>query len=135
MIDNPLQRSDSMKNLLVTLPLLLLPAAGHAEGGLPLDETSFVDAVQNMTKDKIAELLGQPANSFEVKDKFTGELLGYVWNYQYLNTSDDGNFYKTTELDLVNDRVATIVFSNGEESTENDTPMEGTAEGECTPTC
>lgn len=127
-----------MKNLLVTLPLLLLPVAGHADGGLPVDETSFVDAVQNMTKDKISELLGEPAHSFEVKDKFTGESLGYVLNYEYLNTSDDGNYYKFTELDLVNDRVAFIVFSNGEASSDNDTPdatMEGTAEGECTPTC
>jgi hypothetical protein len=130
-----------MKNLFVTLPLLLLPAVGYADGGLPVDETGFVDAVQNMTKDKIAELLGQPANSFEVKDKFTGESLGTVWNYKYLNTSEDGNYYKTTELDLVNDRVATIVFSDSELSPDNDpadatdAPMEGTSAGECSPSC
>lgn len=135
-----------MKALLVALPLLL-PAVGNADGGLPLDETNFVDAVQYLTKDKIAELLGEPASSFEVKDIHTGELLGYVWNYEYLNTSENGDYYKSTELDLVNDRVATVVFSNPEDTPNgdaipnddaipnSDATMEGSAEGECTPTC
>jgi hypothetical protein len=128
-----------MKALLVALPLLLLPAAVYADDALPLDEANFVEAIKDLPKAKIVELLGEPASAIEVKDHRTGELIGYAWNYNYLNTSDDGKYYKSTELDLVGDRVVTIVFSNGKDSdnTDNDATPEEDAlpQGECAPSC
>ena len=116
---------------LLALPLLLLPIIAGAVGELPTEETAFVDAVQHMRKDKIAEFLGEPANAIEVKDKRSGELIGYIWNYSYINTSPEGDYYKTTELDFVGDRVETIVFSNEDEVAQNDAPVQG----ECDPSC
>jgi hypothetical protein len=107
-----------MKAILYAL-VSFLPAVAYADGGLPLDETNFVEAVQNLTKEKIVELLGQPTTAIEVKDQRTGELVGYAWDYDHLNTSDTGDYYKTTELDLVDDRVVTIVFSNGRTGTDS----------------
>jgi hypothetical protein len=126
-----------MKALLVALPLLLLPAVVYADGALPLEEAKFVKAIEGMPKAKIVELLGEPASAIEVKDHRTGELIGYAWNYKYLNTSDDGKYYKSTELDLVGDHVVTIVFSNGKDSTDNDAAPEEDAlpQGECSPSC
>ncbi len=101
-----------MKAILAAL-VLFLPAVAFADGALPLDETNFVAAVQNLTKDQIVALLGEPTTAIEVKDNSTGELVGYAWDYDHLNTSTTGDYYKTTELDLVDDRVVTIIFSNG----------------------
>jgi len=127
-----------MKAILAAL-VLFLPAVAFADGALPLDETNFVAAVQNLTKDKIVELLGQPTNAIEVKDNRTGELIGYAWDYDHLNTADNGEYYKTTELDLVGDRVVTIVFSNGRNGTDSNSdpaPEESVLPpGECSPSC
>jgi hypothetical protein len=119
-----------MKALFV-LPLLLLPTIASAVGELPTEETAFVDAVKSMKKDKITEFLGEPTSSMDVKDKRTGLLIGSIWNYSYINTSPEGDYYKTTELDFVGDRVETIVFSNEDEVVAS----EAVVEGECVPSC
>lgn len=104
-----------------------------AEIDIPLNELGFVDAIQKLDKSSISEQLGEPQVVADVKDEITGEVLGTVWQYQYLNTTEDGDYYRTTELDFVGDRVATIVFINNEIPEAN-----ASAEvppNECTPTC
>lgn len=131
-----------MKAILAAL-VLFLPAIVYADDSIPLDETNFVEAVQNLSKDQIVALLGEPAATVEVRDNRTGELVGYAWDYDHLNTAANGDYYKTTELDLVDDHVVTIVFSNGREGTATDadtgdnTAPEDNAlpPGECSPSC
>ncbi|HEY8084743.1 MAG TPA: hypothetical protein VIE69_03950 [Methylophilaceae bacterium] len=132
-----------MKAILAALVVLFLPAVAFADGALPLDETNFVEAIKDLPKDKIVELLGQPTTVVEVKDNRTGELVGYAWDYDHLNTSASGDYYKTTELDVVGDRVVTIIFSNGRSDGDADgdsgpdmAPEENALPpGECNPSC
>lgn len=124
-----------MKNLLKTfaIPLLLgLSPNLHADDGLPTDENGFVDAVPGLSKTRIAELLGDPSESIVVTDPRSGKVVGLIWRYEYLNTNLDGDYYKSTELDLVGDRVVNIIFSN---TGVNRTDSVATSATECPPTC
>jgi hypothetical protein len=41
-----------------------------------------------------------------------------IWQYDYINTDEKGEYYKHTELDFVDNKVVTVVFMN----TDNPTP-------------
>jgi hypothetical protein len=41
-----------------------------------------------------------------------GKASASIWQYHYLNTDVNGNYYQTTELDFVDDRVVMVVFMN-----------------------
>ena len=116
------------------LLLMALTSPAFAAGNeIPLNELGFVDAIQQLDKASITEQLGEPQKVADVKDDVTGEVLGTTWQYQYLNTTEDGEYYKTTELDFVGDRVITVVFINNE-IPEADTTARIPL-NECTPTC
>jgi hypothetical protein len=78
---------------------------------IPLSEHEFVAHIQTANKAQIIEHLGEPARAVDVKDDETGEVMGSIWHYHYLNTAVNGDYYKTTELDFVGDQVVTVVFS------------------------
>ena len=100
-----------MKVLLAVL-LFSLSTLAMARDELPLNEQDFVDAIKTMNISKIVELIGAPGKADEIKDDQTGETIGQVWHYYFLNTSAEGEYYPTTELDIVDDHVATVVFMN-----------------------
>ena len=114
------------------LTALTAPASA-AEIDIPLNELGFVDAIQKLDKSSITEQLGEPQKVADVKDDVTGEVLGSTWQYEYLNTTEDGEYYKTTELDFVGDRVITVVFINNEIPEAN--ASSEVPPNECTPTC
>ncbi len=126
-----------MKALLALL-LISLSTLALARDELPLNEGSFVDAIKTLKTSKIAELLGEPQKHYELKDDHTSEVIGQVWQYEYLNTSEEGEYYPTTELDIVGDRVATVVFMNDPQGEQTSTPTPLEEEPplpECNPSC
>lgn len=95
---------------------LLLALSGAALAGndeIPLNELGFIDTIKSASKERIVDQLGEPARMVEVTNE-NGEVFASIWHYYYLNTTEDGDYYKTTELDFVGDRVVTVVFSNTE---------------------
>jgi hypothetical protein len=83
---------------------------------LPTDEKAFVHAIGKLNKAKIVELLGEPAKAEDVKLKDSGRVVASIWHYHYINTSADGEYYQTTELDFIDDKVNVVVFLNNDGS-------------------
>lgn len=81
---------------------------------LPTEEKAFVDAVGKLNKAKIVELLGEPAKAEDVKLKDSGRVVASIWHYHYINTAADGEYYQTTELDFIDDKVNVVVFLNND---------------------
>jgi hypothetical protein len=108
--------------VLATLLLASLSGGAWANSDeIPLGEHEFVERMKTTGKAEIVAQLGEPARAIDVKDDETGEIIGSIWHYQYLNTTENGDYYKTTELDFVGDQVVTVVFS-AMEDTGSDTP-------------
>ena len=114
---------------LVTSLLLAASIGAHAEA-IPLDEKGFVDTIPKLAPKQVVELLGEPEESLTLTDDRSGEVIGVVWQYSYLNTNDEGDYYSATELDWVDDKVVNIVFSNGEGEAEAQSAIT-----ECAPVC
>jgi len=114
------------------LVLLCLPATAMAEkNDIPLNELGFVDSVPRADKAHILEQLGEPASQFQIRDK-GGDVVAAIWHYHYLNTSEEGDYYKTTELDFIGDRVVNIVFSNVDDEEDNQAALPAL---ECATSC
>lgn len=102
---------------LLALPFLLFSGAALAsEMVLPLDEHAFVERIGQLSKAAIIQQLGEPAKSLDLVSKETGEIAASIWHYNYLNTSEDGEYYRTTELSFVGDHVVNVVFSMTDEN-------------------
>lgn len=108
-----------MKALLLAVSLALAstvyaqPNEGEAKQDreIPTTEKEFVEGIKNVNKDQILEQFGEP----HVRDDVVGpdgEVIASVWHYRYLNTDENGSYYKTTELDFVRDKVVMVVFMN-----------------------
>jgi len=83
---------------------------------LPTEEHAFVEVIGKLDKAKIVELLGEPAKADDVKLKDSGRIVASIWHYHYINTSPEGEYYETTELDFIDDKVNVIVFLNNDGS-------------------
>lgn len=112
----------------VLAAIVLASLSGLAQANsdeIPLNEHEFVERIKTTGKAEIVAKLGEPARAIDVKDDETGEIMGSIWHYHYLNTSANGDYYKTTELDFVGDQVVTVVFSTMEDNgSEAPTAME-----------
>jgi hypothetical protein len=98
------------------LPLLMLTTSAVLAADMepiPTKETDFVDAIVSISQAQIAELLGDPAYTYTIRNS-EGQPAGTIWHYHYVTTTDDGEYYKTTELDFIGDRVSTVVFINND---------------------
>ena len=101
--------------LLTALLFLILPGSVMAEGGnIPLNELDFLDHIKAFDKLQILEILGKPSDTTDIRNVVTGDEIGTIWHYHYLNTSENGDYYKTTELDFIGDRVVMVVFMNSD---------------------
>ena len=93
--------------------MLSLPAAALAEAtAIPITEQEFVDSMTIVKPNDLRTQFGEPEKVTEIRDKQTGDVYGSVWHYHNLNTKADGQYYKTTMLDIVDDTVVTVVFSD-----------------------
>ncbi|MFD1121897.1 hypothetical protein ACFQ2T_05240 [Methylophilus flavus] len=117
-------RTQSWVYMLATLALVSLsqPAwAGPtteklAAEKVPLDEQGFVNAVSKLKRSEIIALLGEPARAEDVKLKDSGRVVASIWHYHNINKDEQGAFYPTTELDIIDDQVSVIVFLNNDGS-------------------
>ncbi len=87
---------------------------------IPTEEKAFVAAINQFDKAKIVELLGEPAKADDVKLKGSGKIVASIWHYHNINTDENGEYYLTTELDFVDDKVVQVVFLNNDGSDAND---------------
>lgn len=83
-------------------------------GDLPTTEKEFVETINKFDKKQIVEKLGEPSNAEDVKIKGSDKVVASIWHYHYLNTSPDGEYYQTTELDFIDDKVVVVVFLNND---------------------
>jgi len=116
-----------MKSLFVAL-LLALSGSAIAEANeapvskeIPTTEKEFVASINGFDKAQIIEQLGEPSNMNDITNAKTGKLEASIWHYHNINTDEKGEYYKTTELDFIDDRVVLVVFMNNtDESTSYD---------------
>jgi uncharacterized protein YceK len=90
---------------------------------LPTDEKGFVAAIKQFDKKAIVENLGEPAKAEDVKIKGTDKIVASIWEYHYINTGENGEYFPITELDFIDDKVVQVVFINHSE--KNDTAKDG----------
>jgi len=97
-----------------THPLLDEPVSNALS--LPTEEKAFIDAINKFDKKSIVELLGEPAKADDVRLKGSDKVVASIWHYHNLNTDEDGEYYETTELDFIDDKVVQVVFLNNDGS-------------------
>lgn len=109
-----------MKNWLTLLAWALAnPALAASIDSIPEREPDFVTAVQYLNQEEIAELLGEPAYQYDIRNN-EGDVVGTIWHYHRVTTADDGQYYKTTELDFVGGRLVTVVLINTDDTEVDD---------------
>ncbi|PCI58467.1 MAG: hypothetical protein COB34_05280 [Methylophilaceae bacterium] len=88
---------------------------------LPTEEKAFVKAIRNFDRKAIIAQWGEPAKADDVKIKGTNKIIASIWHYHYVNTDENGNYFETTELDFIDDKVVQVVFLNndGSDTVEN----------------
>ena len=108
---------------LVTFALLLsLSGLAFAEAqvaapasDIPTNEKDFIASINGFEKAKIIEQFGEPSNVEDIATS-SGKPVASIWQYHYLNTDEKGEYYQTTELDFINDKVVMVVFMNNDGS-------------------
>ena len=109
-----------LKTLLVSVFTVMLSIPAFADNNAALEhqlspaEQAFLDVIGGMNKEKVIAQLGEPARTEELTGP-DGEIVASIWQYDYLNTDEKGEYYKRTELDFVDDKVVTVVFMNTEQ--------------------
>lgn len=103
-------------NTLVLSCLLSAVAKASEEpsASMPVDEHAFVTSIKGMEKSKILELLGDPASQENVTNQNTGETVASIWQYHFINKDEQGEYYETTELDFIGDKVDIVVFMHND---------------------
>lgn len=79
---------------------------------IPTSEKEFVAVINQYDKTKIIEQFGEPAKKDDMKLASSGEVIASIWQYHFINTSPEGTYYETTELDFIGDKVVMVVFMN-----------------------
>ena len=100
--------------------LMMASVSAMAGGNAPKDERTFVDTVGKMKRAEIIALLGEPDKAEDIKLKDTGRVVASIWHYHNINVDAKGEFYPTTELDLIGDQVSVVVFLNNDGSDANE---------------
>ena len=105
-----------------------LPFANHHEDGenviekpilteLPTMDLRFVEKIGILTPDEIIMILGEPAKRIELKMKSSNDVIARTWYYHNINTDENGKYFPTTELDIVDGYVESVVFMNDVDET------------------
>jgi hypothetical protein len=79
---------------------------------LPTLDTKFVELIGILTPDEIIKILGEPAKKIELKMKSSNDVIARTWYYHNINTDENGKYFPTTELDIVDGYVESVVFMN-----------------------
>ena len=108
-----------MKKILVTLLLSFTSIAFAeqvpAEALISSAEKAFIDRIQGFEKAQILQEFGEPSKVEDLKAN-DEKVVASIWQYHYLNTDANGEYYQTTELDFLDDKVIMVVFMNNDGS-------------------
>jgi len=86
---------------------------------LPTFYSDFVEIIGLVTADEIIAILGEPAKKIDIRMKSTNDVIASTWYYHNLNTDDTGRYFPTTELDIVDGYVESVVFMNEVDENSN----------------
>ena len=81
---------------------------------IPTTEKEFVAVINTIDKEKIIQQFGEPSKKDDVTHHKTGKVIASIWHYHFINTDEKGEYYETTELDFVDDKVVMVVFMNND---------------------
>ncbi len=106
-----------MKKILVTLLFSFASIAFAeqvpAEVSISNAEKAFIDRIQGFEKAQIIQEFGEPSKVEDLKTN-DEKVVASIWQYHYLNTDANGEYYQTTELDFLDDKVVMVVFMNND---------------------
>jgi hypothetical protein len=112
-------RERAVKKILVTLLLSFASIAFAeqvpAEASISNAEKAFIDRIQGFEKAQILQEFGEPSKVEDLKAN-DEKVVASIWQYHYLNTDANGEYYQTTELDFLDDKVIMVVFMNNDGS-------------------
>lgn len=92
------------------------PTVGNVQPSeIPTAEKEFVASINGFEKNKIIEQFGEPSKKDDITTD-SGKVIASIWQYHFLNTTAEGAYYETTELDFVDDKVVMVVFMNNDGS-------------------
>ena len=86
---------------------------------IPTDYLEFADVIGLLTPEEIIELIGETAKKLDLKMKSSNEVIASSWYYHNLNTDENGNYFPTTELDIIDGYVESVVFLNNVDENSN----------------
>ena len=86
---------------------------------IPTDYLEFADVIGLLTPEEIIDLIGEPAKKLDLKMKSSNEVIASSWYYHNLNTDENGNYFPTTELDIIDGYVESVVFLNNVDENSN----------------
>ena len=86
---------------------------------LPTFYSDFVEIIGLVTADEIVAILGEPAKKIDIRMKSSNDVIASTWYYHNLNTDDAGNYFPTTELDIIDGYVESVVFMNEVDENSN----------------
>ncbi|PKO47850.1 MAG: hypothetical protein CVU29_00225 [Betaproteobacteria bacterium HGW-Betaproteobacteria-22] len=97
--------------------------AEQADKLIPVTEQAFVKSINQFSKADIISQFGEPAKADDVKIKGSNKIVASIWLYHFINTTEDGTYYPTTELDFIDDKVVMVAFLNND-GTETEMPVQ-----------
>jgi len=79
---------------------------------IPTEYREFVSVIGLLTPEEIVNIIGDPAKKLDLKMKSSNEVIASTWYYHNLNTDENGRYFPTTELDIIDGYVESVVFMN-----------------------
>ena len=86
---------------------------------MPTDYLEFANVIGLFKPEEIISLIGEPAKKLDLKMKSSDEVIASSWYYHNLNTDGNGNYFPTTELDIIDGYVESVVFLNDVDENSN----------------
>jgi hypothetical protein len=86
---------------------------------MPTDYLEFANVIGLLKPEEIIGLIGEPAKKLDLKMKSSNEVIASSWYYHNLNTDGNGNYFPTTELDIIDGYVESVVFLNDVDENSN----------------
>ncbi|MBT6250628.1 MAG: hypothetical protein HOI81_01135 [Nitrosomonadales bacterium] len=86
---------------------------------MPTDYIEFANVIGLLTPEEIVGLIGEPTKKLNLKMKSSNEVIASSWYYHNLNTDENGNYFPTTELDIIDGYVESVVFLNNVDANSN----------------
>ena len=86
---------------------------------MPTDYLEFANVIGLLKPEEIVGLIGEPAKKLDLKMKSSSEVIASSWYYHNLNTDGNGNYFPTTELDIIDGYVESVVFLNDVDENSN----------------